>query len=199
MKPLDLASCEAFRRELRPAKLACPLVIRDFPAAAQLHAYDGGHDVEYVIVERAAGEHIAITIGYAPRVEGTTLIYDLTAETLQGKARPFACDLSQPTPRCYALLPTQIEEITIQFVPATRSHTLVVEFHDAQSERIQGALPFRLVLRNAAGEVVSEELACTGRDGRFTRAGISQGELPAGGEVIVRSLLTGREATARQP
>ena len=180
-------------RELRPGIGPCPLVVLG-PTAANIRLthFSAGRDATYVLVEDAGDRNAkdktsAITIGYAPFVDGTTLIYDLTDETLQGKARPFICNLSRNGRHVYAMLPVQIEAIRIRL----RAGQIEVAFLDACGERIAAALPFMLTLSGANGEPVSS-YACTDCDGHFVRARpTSMGSMPA--DVTVRSLLTGRE------
>jgi len=180
-------------RELRPGDGLCPLVVLDPSAATiRLTHLSAGRDATYVVIDNdrdtsANVNAASVTIGYAAFVEGTTLIYDLTDETLQGKARPFTCDLSRSQQRVYAILPVQIETIRIRL----RAGQIEVVFLDACGERIAAALPFELTLSGANGEPVSS-YACTDCDGHFVRARpASMGSMPA--DVTVRSLLTGRE------
>jgi len=179
--------------ELRPGDDSCPFVVLEPPAAeVRLTHFSAGRDATYVAIDHAPNiaanaKPAVVTIGYAPFVEGTTLIYDLTDEALQGKARPFTCDLCRSEQRVYAIVPVQIEMIQV----CLRGQQFVVEFHDAVGERIEAALPFQLTATGASREHV-ESIACTRRDGRFSEAvPASIGASPW--TVIVRSLLTGRE------
>src|SRR5688572_22970925 len=59
---------------------------------------DGGRDVKYALVlardlPESSRPGIRETVTYRRDVAGTDVIYDLTGEFLQGKARPFVCDL----------------------------------------------------------------------------------------------------------
>jgi len=89
---------------------------------------------------------LRVTIGYAPFVEGTAIIYDLTDETMQGKARPFVCNLRQQLVRLYAVMPFQIEETALSIEGVGNNRHLHVAFLDARREAIQAALPFELRL-----------------------------------------------------
>ena len=60
----------------------------------------GGKDVEIVLVRvkrDVAGKALAVkeTLTYRGDVAGSDLVYDLTGKFMQGKARPFDCDLRQ--------------------------------------------------------------------------------------------------------
>jgi len=186
----DNKSLVALSKELRPADDECPFVV---DAAAALHVsllhFSAGRDATYVVVSRNVGgkdspENLAVNIGYRPFVEGTTIIYDATAETMQGKARPFVCNLhSSPRIRVYAVMPFQIEGTSLR----SEGGRLSVELLDARGERVAAALPFELRLVNASGEVLSAEYHSTDRAGHFSC------EAVRAGRAVVRSLLTGRE------
>jgi hypothetical protein len=180
---------EALARELQAGEGACPFVVLDPPESGiRFSHFSAGSDAAYVLVERSRPG--GIIIGYASFVEGTTLIYDLTDETLQGKARPFACDLRRYERRVYALLPAQIETICLE----PKERQIAVEFHDACSERMEAALPFH-VIATAAGGRRHTTYGSTDRNGRATHA--IPASLGAGPwSVQIRSLLTGRTALA---
>ena len=178
----------ALSLHLRSGDGDCPFVVRDPPGAdVRLTHFSAGRDATYVVIQSSKLENV--TIGYAPLVEGTTLIYDVTDQTLQGKARPFDCNLHPSGQRVYALVPVQIESIHV----ALRGWRLNVEFHDARGERIEAALPFHWTL-SGANQQRRASYSSTNRDGQFVRG------LQPGGEEIssiaVRSLLTGREERA---
>jgi hypothetical protein len=177
-------------RELRPGEGECPFVVRPpHDAIVRLAHFSGGRDATYVLLE--ALKPATVTIGFAPFVEGTTLIYDVTDQTLQGKARPFTCDLQTVKSRIYALLPVQIEAVHI----GRRGERLQIEFRDARAERIAAALPFEWTLIGARDKPALA-ISSTSRRGQFVR---DLGEAVARdlASVIVRSLLTGR--VERQP
>jgi hypothetical protein len=187
-------------RELRPGDGPCPFVVLDPPSAnIRLTHFSAGRDATYVMIDDArdmsANRNTAsVTIGYAPFVEGPTLIYDLTDETLQGKARPVSCDLCRNGRRVYAVVPVQIETIRIRM----RRQQIEIEFHDALGERIQAALPFQLTASGASRDRI-ERYACTTRDGRFAQD-IPDSLGAAPWTIVVGSLLTGRaeHATLRR-
>src|SRR5262245_50186673 len=86
-------------RHLRPGEGACPFVIDDDTAkrVAMSH-HTAGRDATLVQIGRKWDgklplDDLAVTIRYASFVEGTAIIYDLMDEIMQGKARPFDCDL----------------------------------------------------------------------------------------------------------
>ena len=183
----------ALARELLPGDGPCPFVVLEPPGfRIRLTHFSAGTGTTYVVVDRApditvGAKPVTVTIGYAPFVEGTTLIYDVTDETFQGKARPFTCDLSRSAQRVYAVVPVQIETIRIRL----SAGKIDVAFLDACGERIAAALPFELTVHDAHNESLSS-YASTDRNGQFVRA------LPAPLSstpinITVRSLLTGRD------
>ena len=178
-------------RYLRPGEGECPFVVRDSHRAdVRLTHFSPGRDATYVVIQSSKLEKVII--GYAPFVEGTALIYDVTAAAMQGKARPFECDL-RIGGRVYALLPVQIEAIRV----ALRGRRIEVEFGDARGERVEAALPFVLLLQTASRKV-GAAYSCTDRDGRFVRE-IAEVEADELLSVTVRSLVTGcEERTALQ-
>src|SRR5436305_1824070 len=102
----------------------CPFVVdQDAAKQVSLRHYDAGQDATYVTVARRLDENLSqhndslsdmVTIGYAPFVEGTTIIYDAIEETLQGKAGQFPCNIIQQSFRMYPLLPFQIVATALQ-------------------------------------------------------------------------------------
>jgi hypothetical protein len=159
----------------------------------RLEHFAAGVDATYVVVQRAGSagplpQAAEITIGYAPFVEGTTLIYDLTAAAMQGKARPFACDLRRDAERVYAVLPVQVEGIRIRAEAAPRRRQLAVEFLDAGGQRIAAALPLRLAITGSFGSPLDAFLA-TSRDGRLSVA-VPESCGTAPWTVVVQSLLS---------
>jgi hypothetical protein len=184
--------------QLRPATGPCPFMVdQDATKQIALSHYSAGRDATYVHVARKWDgklplADLAVTIGYAPFVEGTTIIYDLSDEMMQGKARPFVCDFGQRLLRAYMVLPFQVEATVARAAPSIESPQLHVAFHDARGETIQAALPFELRIIDSAGIVLSEYHA-TDRNGRFSR-GIAYSH---GAKCIVRSLLTGREESLK--
>jgi len=176
----------ALARELRAGEGDCPFVVRKpHEATVKLANYSAGRDASYVVLE--ADKPATVTIGYAPFVEGTALIYDVTAAAMQGKARPFKSELNSKHPRVYALLPVQIEVTQV----VLRGRRLHVEFQDASGTRIEAALPFQLTLNSAKGKDRAY-YSSTDRNGRFVRetSDADKGDMLS---VSVRSLLTGCE------
>src|SRR5207248_2246076 len=175
MKPTPLASLFP---HLWPDAGPCPFVV-DEGAAKQivLVHYDAGRDATYVTVSRSVDKKLSnridapfdnpVTIRYASVVQGTTIIYDATEETLQGKARPFPCDLAQQSHRMYALLPFQLEGTALHAKSAGGHQYLNVGFVDACGERIQAALPFELRLIDSNENALAIEYSATDREGQF--------------------------------
>src|SRR5437660_12345905 len=113
----DESRLAALGLELRADEQPCPFIVEP-PEELELDVrhYSGGRDATYVVIsrrnrnERFGQAGVVANIRYPSFVEGTAIVYDLTAETMQGKARPFLCDLSRHEQRIYALLPLQIEQ-----------------------------------------------------------------------------------------
>lgn len=193
----DLLSGErlkALERELLPGAGECPFVLHKLVAGKiDLRHFDGGRDATYVLVacrEREKNPSGTVTIGYAPSVAGTLLIYDVTRHRLQGKARPFECDWNQGDNRLFAILPVQIEAIQARIEIQFGIPTLRVSFLDARGEVIQGALPYEASLEKVDGAVELLHFGATNREGKATTrlpAGVSQ----QAGQCTIRSLLTG--------
>lgn len=157
-------------------------------------------DVRYVRVVRGedaspAGQPVRPTISYSPAVAGTDLIYDVTGEFLQGKARPFECDLSRESARVYAVLPFQMEIIAVVAEPRTEPDALAVrvEFQQASGERIVGSLPFELQLLAAHGHLAHASWRTTDAAGLFAATLPRPNDTVAGGwSLVVRSQLDGQ-------
>src|SRR5262245_13504642 len=183
---------------LRPGDGACPFVI-DAGAAKRVAVshHSAGRDATLVQIGRKWDgklplDELAVTIGYAPFVEGTAIIYDLMDETMQGKARPFVCDLRHRLSRMYMLLRYQIESASIELREDEKRRVLCIGFTDARAEIIEAALPLELRVSDATGKLLSATYAATNRLGQFDY------ELPdQGSSVVVRSCLTGQEETVR--
>jgi hypothetical protein len=181
--------------QLRPDRGPCPFVVdQEYARRVALPHYSGGRDATYVLVSRKLDgklplADLAVTIRYAPFVEGTTIIYDLVDEMLQGKARPFVCDLGQRTMRVYAVMPYQIEAIQLRVEGSGLERSLHIAFLDARGETIQAALPFELQFHDSAGDDVGKQFCATDRHGQFAR------HMPTAdiAKCAVHSLLTGRE------
>lgn len=167
---------------------------------------DGGRDAQYFFISRKEQRHAfdrAIpvfpppreTIGFLPQVAGTDILYDLTDETLQGKCRPFVCDLTTMRCRVYALLPVQIETTALAAIGQGEDRNVTVEFHDACGRRLQALFPFHFRLA-AGGSEIKTGYYYTNTDGQFdfSSTKLLVG-LPAGSKLTVRSQLTGRESS----
>ena len=199
----------ALERELRTDEGECPFVLEEVAAeGTAVRHFSGGRDATYVLVSRAAGTATQVTIKYAPFVEGTTIIYDATGETMQGKARPFVCDLTKGAKRVYALLPQQIETIALRTERVDEGVKLRVAFLDACGQAIQAAVPFELreldyrrrehqaSLIDERGRVfdISRKHLSTDRQGSYVELRKSlPGFRPMQFTAIIRSLLTGQE------
>jgi hypothetical protein len=118
---------------------------------------------------------------------------------MQGKARPFVCELREEL-KIYALLPVQLESIDVRvevsdlFAP---KKVLRVEFHDARGERLQAVLPFHLRLEGSDEKPLVQRYYATERDGRFVSPPPLLADAPAGSRIVIRSQLTGWETTTQ--
>ena len=161
----------------------------------------GGKDVEIVLVRAKRdldGKVLAVkeTLTYRKDVAGSDLVYDLTGEFLQGKARPFDCDLRNEPARIYALLPFQIENLAVVARQQPGKVTIEVEFQNALGKRVKGALPCHAELRTPDGKVAWERYLATSKEGTLTAAAELPPKSPHGKwSLIVRSLLDGKEVT----
>jgi hypothetical protein len=179
-------------------------VSRTGPASRMtIDQFDGGRDAQYFLVRQKiadCGNALRYmtdfsppreTISFLPQVAGTAIIYDLTDETLQGKARPFVCDLTSVRGRVYALLPMQIEAIALTAATTLAERTAHIEFHDACGERLQALLPFHFRIE-ADGKEIKAGYYVTESDGQFEFPPMVLADLPAKCRLTVRSQLTGR-------
>ena len=144
------------------------------------------------------------TLTYRRDIAGTNLVYDLTGEFLQGKARPFVCDLTQQSTRLYALLPFQVEMLAVRAQQKVRvakegertETKFEVAFQDGRGERVQGSLPCHATLLSPRGNLAWEQYLATGRDGSLSSTALfPQGATPAKWSLVVRSQLNGEEVT----
>jgi hypothetical protein len=190
----------ALAGELRESDGECPFVAGAKAEEVALRHYSGGRDSTWVVVERreAAAKALAqVEIRYAKWVAGTAIIYDGTARAMQGKARPFMCDLTGQRQRVYALLPVQIEGIRVRAGLESGRVRFRVAFLDAGAEALQAALPFELRLLGPNARERVTRTCATSRSGEYDAA--PDFHWPAAGEnwrAVVRSLLTGDEAAA---
>jgi hypothetical protein len=184
---------------------ATPFVVTG-PAAKDIDLlhYHGGRDANYVLVNRrnepnAAGLDFGKVTIDPKNIAGTVIIYDVSAEALQGKARPFACDIRTIPSRVYAILPYQIEEIYLRVEKNDFDDVRIhVAFLDARGERLQAALPFAYWKTNSRGGDSQEAYRTTDREGSFSQwLGWGPGEGGTAWTITVRSLLTGRTKSVR--
>lgn len=163
--------------------------------------FSGGKDVELVLVRalrdsRRKEQAVRETLTYRQNVAGSDLVYDLTGEFLQGKARPFDCDLRQQPARLYALLPFQVESLTVIARQQGGMVRMEVEFRNALGRRVEGTLPCDAVLKLPDGTVVWERYLATSKDGALTAIAELPPEDSRGKwSLTVRSLLDGKEVT----
>lgn len=193
-------------KQLRTDYGDCPFVVdRRFESAVLIENYNGGRDATYVFVSRGAewseeSPAALPTIRFAPFVPGTSIIYDVTDATLQGKARPFACDLRKHHRRIYAVLPVQIEAIKIGYQIVREDRQARVSFHDARGEQLEAVCPFEI---QSTFEVGGRSCVVTKDAPKLLRTTAGSGEhnevlyglqfAPGTQTFLVRSLMTGRE------
>lgn len=164
-------------------------------------SFSAGRDVELVLVRakldsQGRAQGVKETLTYRKDVAGSDLVYDLTGEFLQGKARPFPCDLRQQPARLYALLPFQIESLAVVVKQQIGNVCIQVEFQNALSKRAEAALPCHAELRAPDGKVAWERYLATSKDGSLIVAAELPPDAPRGKwSLSVRSLLDGKEVT----
>jgi hypothetical protein len=180
--------------QLRPAESSPPFVVEDrFARQIEVMHASAGRDATYVALTRkmdgdTSVADLAATVHYAPFVEGTAIIYDLIDETMQGKARPFMCDLTGHFLRSYLLLPFQTERTSIAAHGTGERRFVEVTFLDGCDKVVQAALPFQLRTIDSSGNVLTSKYTATNRNGQFKH------ELaPMSRVVVVHSGLTSRE------
>jgi hypothetical protein len=185
-------------RYLRAGEGACPFVIDDDAAKRVVMSHhNAGRDATLIQIGRKWDgklplDDLAVTIRYAPFVEGTAIIYDLTDETMQGKARPFECDLKSRFARMYMLLPYQVERTAIELRGTGERRAARISFLDARGEVIEAALPFELRIAASHDKQLESRYASTNEDGLF------RCELESA-NIAVRSCLTGCEEAFTSP
>ncbi|MBC7856943.1 MAG: hypothetical protein IAF94_26230, partial [Pirellulaceae bacterium] len=135
--------------------------------------FSGGKDVELVLVRarldsQGSAQALRETLTYRQNVAGSDLVYDLTGEFLQGKARPFDCDLRELPARLYALLPFQVESLSVVAEQQARAVRMEVEFRNALGKRVAGTLPCHAALKAPDGKVAWERSLATSLDGSLT-------------------------------
>ena len=161
----------------------------------------GGKDVALVLVRTKSGADgkpmsVKETLTYRRDIAGSDLVYDLTGEFMQGKARPFDCDLRKLPARLYALLPFQIENLQVAAEQRGGTVTMAIEFQDAQRKRAEGPLPCHATLQSPTGKAIWERFLTSSKDGHLTAtAELSKGAPQGKWRLVVRSLLDGKEIT----
>lgn len=171
-------------------------------------SFEGGKDVELILVrarQDASGNTPAIreTLTYREDVAGTDLVYDLTREFMQGKARPFVCDLSKLPARVYALLPFQIESLSVTLLGQNGTAAgqgsgieFTVEFLDGLGKRAAGVLPCHVELRKPDGSSAWQRFLATSPEGILTAEAALPRDAAAGKwSLVVRSQLDGKQVT----
>lgn len=191
-------------RELLEGDGKCPFVVPDAAAKhVELLHYSGGRQATYVAIGHhpTSNENPAdgpcIKVMFAPFVEGTAIIYNVTEMALQGKARPFFCKLEHGGHRLYAMLPYQIEAIKLTATLVKGKLQFDVSFADAGGDVIQAVMPFEMRYVDQRSETRLKEIRVTNREGQHVdsydyRWSVSPGRWTA----VVRSLLTGQEQSA---
>jgi hypothetical protein len=161
----------------------------------------GSKDVEIVLVRAkrdANGKPLAVkeTLTYRKDVAGSDLVYDLTGEFMQGKARPFDCDLRNQPARLYALLPFQVEGLIVVAKQQQDAIAIEVEFQNALGKRVKGSLPCHAQLRTPDGKIAWGRYLATSQEGKLTATADLPPKPPHGKwSLVVRSQLDGKEAT----
>ena len=170
----------------------------------------GGRDVKYVVVYARevptnGRPEFRETLTYRPDVAGTDLIYDLTGEFLQGKARPFVGDFRSLPLRVYAVLPFQVEQIDLaaqqrvaaKYMPEQKADRVSVglrlKFQDATGASIAGRLPIFLGLRRDEPRETSGRYTFADDQGRPERFVTHLDSTAGEWSLVTRLLLTGVE------
>lgn len=191
-------------RQLRPDYRPCLFVSQAGERSQfKLTQFSGGRDATYILVERRPSSADSDrspykeVVGFSPQIEGVEIIYDATDETMQGKARPFMCDLSEKSSRFYAVLPFQIEKTVISLTGQGRTR-LRIEFQDARGKRLEAALPFQAKILEFEVRGSRGLYDATCRDGRFSQElSLSAEHAEKPPTAAVRSLLTGQTESSR--
>jgi hypothetical protein len=182
---------EQLAGHLRPGAGPCPLVVEGEAATrVVLTHFDGGPDAQYVSVSLEA-EHAVprtITLGYDAIVEGTAIVYDVTGETMQGKARPFACELWAGRPRLFALLPFQIEGVAVRVEGGGSDRPMSITFVEGRGEVIRAAVPFELRLMTRFTREAQRQFLATDPRGKCI---VKLPSVERTQKATIRSLLTG--------
>jgi hypothetical protein len=187
------------------AKPKEPALLPAAGAASQLtcEGFAGGKEVQLVLVRAklgADGKPLAVreTLTYRRDIAGSDLVYDLTGEFMQGKARPFDCDLREQPARLYALMPFQVEmrvsaEVESGNFGEADKVKVRVDFLNGLGKPAAGALPCHALLRAPDGKVAWERFLATSSEGSLAQ----RLDMPRGKwQLVVRSLLTGEESSS---
>ncbi len=192
------ALLEIVGENAKPKEPALVLVAGD-RSQWKCEGYMGGQDVELVIVRpkvQIVESGVKEGLTYRKDIAGSDLVYDLTGRFLQGKARPFECDLSVQLVRLYALLPFQVEGLSVIAKQQAGNVSIEMEYQNALNQRVKGALPCYAELRQPNGMVVWGRYLATSVDGHLKTAAELPREAPRGKwSLVVRSELDGKQVT----
>lgn len=185
------------KKQLQPDERPCPFVIQGAAASDYaLKYFRGGRDAVYVRVARISPDASNPVIHFADHLDSTSLIYDATAGCLQGKARPFECDLTAIDRRIYVVLPCQIEGIAAAIERSERA-VLEVWHIDASEATIPAALPFVLEITDANNQTTTG-YRCTTQNGRHHEP-LKATERNDIRKLAVKSLLSNWQTTIEHP
>ncbi|MFO0903551.1 MAG: hypothetical protein U0939_11150 [Pirellulales bacterium] len=118
--------------------------------------------------KRTASEAWREWLWPASHLPPTDLVYDVTEELLHGKAKPILCDLTRYPRRVFALLPTQLELVSLrafQRVAPGGVIRLKASGADASERCIAGQLPFAVELVDPAGKSIENRYLVAATDG----------------------------------
>jgi len=152
----------------------------------------GGRSTRYLIVTRStapAPRDSRPPAGWqewlwpSAELPATDIVYDCTDEVLHGKAKPILCDLSHVPLRVFALLPTQVERLSMRAVQFATSGTnlhAAVTCGDASDRVIAARLPLHVALVRPDGITVRAEYRATDEDGELRIDWPLAADAPAG-------------------
>lgn len=165
---------------------------------------DGGRSARYLIVSRATPPAPPDSrpppvwqewLWPSSELPATDIVYDCTDEVLHGKAKPILCDLSAVPLRVFALLPTQVERLSIraiQRVPPGTSVRAAVTCGDASDRVIAARLPLHLALIRPDGATYRATYGATDDHGELRIDWPLTPDAPSGAwRLRVRSQLNG--------
>lgn len=134
----------------------------------------------------------------ASELPPTDIVYDVTDELLHGKAKPILCDLIRAPVRVLALLPTQVERLSLQAtqtVTAGESLRAEAACGDASDRVVKAKLPLLVTLVRPDGGVEREERLATNRNGQLQLAWqLIPTALPGDWKLMIHCQLNGLEA-----